>query len=488
MAQRILLAAALVLAATALADEAIVRIGLGKAERTMAGGFGASWHAIRADVPGARSSAWGANPPLDNVAAWRQIEDHAAWLGLDWLRVQIDQRMYEPGHGQFDLDGDEMRTLYRILDWCETHKADVFLQQMWGHVAWNAIANVDPARSAPKSMAAFADGLATLAEHLLKTRRYSCIKWLSITNEPGREWSWWQGPSGPEPVTPGLAASRAALERRNLKLPLSAPGWLEPRAPDLKRVDFDAHVGAYDLHWLSGLDAARQELLADWATWAHGRGKPFFISEFGDVRFGSGAADPGPASFKAALANAETMVRGLAAGADAFSRCSFLNRGDIDGQWQLLRTWDSKKGKHLKDVAIEPVPYYTLALFTRFTAQSSEVLSAEVAARSRKKKAPGILAAALRSPKGNLTFFLVNPTEVEHNAAVQLTGLAAPLKLSCYQLTEAVLKDPAFKLVPGAALAASKEAPGLSVKMPPLSLTALTSYSFAPDAPGAIAE
>jgi hypothetical protein len=30
-----------------------------------------------------------------------------------------------------------MRLLYRILDWCEQRKVDVFFQQMWGNVDWN---------------------------------------------------------------------------------------------------------------------------------------------------------------------------------------------------------------------------------------------------------------------------------------------------------------------------------------------------------------
>ncbi|HUT32008.1 MAG TPA: hypothetical protein VNE39_00895 [Planctomycetota bacterium] len=488
MAQRILLAAALALAAAAGADEAVVRIDLGKAERTMAGGIGTSWHAIRASVPGARSSAWGANPRLDNALAWRQIQDHAAWLGLDWLRVQIDQRMYEPGNTQFNWDNDEMQTLYRILDWAETHQADVFLQQMWSHVAWNAIANVDPARSAPKSMQAFAEGLATLVEHLLKTRRYTCIQWLSITHEPGREWSWWQGPSGPESITPGLAAVQAALERRGLKLPLSAPGWLEPRTPTARRIDFDAHVGAYDIHWLSGVDAARQELLAEWTAWARERSKPLFLSELGEVRFGIGPADPGPASFRSAVANAEAIVRGLAVGVDAFSRCSFLNRGNIDGQWQLLRTWDAKHDKHFGEAAIEPVPYYAYALLSRFTAKHSEVLKTQVAARSRRRKAPDIPAAALRSPKGSLTILLVNPTEAEHEAVIELSDLAAPVKLFRYQLTEAALNDAAFKFAPTAEHRLSKDAASFAEKLPPLSITTLTTYALAPDAPGAIAE
>jgi len=474
-------------AGLALAEQAVVRVDLGRAARTMAGGIGASWHAIRAHFGGPRASAWGANPPLNNVVAWQQIQQHAAWLGLDWLRVQIDQRMYEPERGRFDWNNDEMRTLYRILEWAETHKADVFLQQMWSHVDWNAVANVDPLRSAPKSMDAFADGLATLAEHLLRTRRYTCLQWLNITNEPGHEWSWWQGPSGAESITPGLAAVRAALDRRGLKLPLSGPGWLDPRPPDRRRMDFDALLAAYDIHWFSGLDAERQEILAAWAAWAHERRKPLFLSEFGDVRLGSGPNDPGPATFQAAVSNAETVVRGIAAGVDGFSRCSFLNRGDLDGHWQLVRTWDRKAEKHLPEASVEPVAYYGYAILTRFAAKRSEVLRCEVKAASRRKAAPGIAVAALRSPKGQVTIFLVNPLEVEHEARVELAGLAAATRLFRYQLTSAALAAEA-KLAPSGEFALSAETTSLTDRLPPQSITALTTYSLAPTDAGAMAE
>ena len=60
-----------------------VNVDLGKVEHRMAGGIGASWHAIRKQLPGHRGSAWGANPPLEYEKAWRQIYQHASWLGLD---------------------------------------------------------------------------------------------------------------------------------------------------------------------------------------------------------------------------------------------------------------------------------------------------------------------------------------------------------------------------------------------------------------------
>ena len=118
---------------------------------TMKGGMGASWHALHHDIPlenekykypvreiAPRGSAWGGNPPADDTSGWSQIKKHASWLGLNFIRVEIDQRMYEPERNQFDWENDEMQALYHILDWSEENGADVFLQQMWGHVEWNA--------------------------------------------------------------------------------------------------------------------------------------------------------------------------------------------------------------------------------------------------------------------------------------------------------------------------------------------------------------
>jgi hypothetical protein len=147
---------------------------------TMKGGLGASWHAIRksgpwknsdydfpATVRTPRGSALGGNPPLANATAWKQLCQSARWLGLNWVRVELSQLMYEPQEGKFDWDNEEMQTLYRILDYCEQNQVDVFLQQMWTEVGWNAFPGVHPLISPPQSLDKFGEGLATLVEHLV---------------------------------------------------------------------------------------------------------------------------------------------------------------------------------------------------------------------------------------------------------------------------------------------------------------------------------
>jgi len=203
-----------------------LKIDAGRTVRKMQGGIGASFHAIEEPKPGRRptggvwaGSAWGANPPAEDERAWRSLFDHANWLGLDWCRVELEQRMYEPRRRRFECDNPEMRILYRILDWAEKHGVDVFLQQMWSNVEWNAYPQMRGTmegrlRSAPASIDDFAYGFGELVEHLTKTKGYRSIRWLSINNEPGWDWSWWQGPDGrPVPITPGFAAARKELDR-----------------------------------------------------------------------------------------------------------------------------------------------------------------------------------------------------------------------------------------------------------------------------------
>ena len=164
-------------------------------------------------------------PPATDRARWEQIDRRARWLGLDFNRVEIEQRIYEPEQGKFTWDSPEMQILYRILDWCERDRADVFLQQMWGDVRWNAFPEwrddvAGRLHSAPKDVEAFAQGLAALVGHLVRDKGYTCIRWLCIVNEPGARFSWWQRPPNqPVPLRPGLAAVRRALDARGLKIP-----------------------------------------------------------------------------------------------------------------------------------------------------------------------------------------------------------------------------------------------------------------------------
>ncbi len=471
--------------------------------RRMAGGIGASWHAIRVEYKHdektpykydvrhscPQGSAVGANPPLDS-AAWGDIERCARWLGLDWLRVEMDRRMYEPHKGQFDWNGEEMRTLYRILDWCQRHDADVFLTEMWRDVPWLAYPEVHPLLSAPNSLADFAEGLAALADHLIRQRRYTCVKWLCIANEPpGGTWGyWWSRGADNALLSPAFKAVREALDRRGISLPLSGPDWTDLPKLDPAQLDFAPYMGAFDIHSYGPPNPDVSHILGDWAQWAHEQGKPFFLTELGDMSLGWGADNPGPRSYEAVLSVAEKVLRGLNAGVDGFNRWSFLNRGDQDGQWQLVRTWDMTTKRYLAHAEPEPVPYYGYAMLTRFMAKYSRVLPCEWQLGPKDAEAPRVFAAALRSPEGRLTLLLVNREAAARETRFRWEGLDRETVFYRYTLTEDELKEPDFQLAPEARFTVSSSRAEFSYAMAPRSVSVFTAYDLAPDAPGVSGE
>ena len=325
-----------------------INVDTSKIINTMRGGIGASWHAIEKPIPiGHGGSGWGAYPPADNERAWQQIYQHAYWLGLDWNRVEIEERIYEPERDQFTFDSPEMKILYRILDWNQKNNTDVFFQQMWDNTAWEAYPQFadDPIKrvhSAPQDLNAFANGLSTLMEYLIKKRGYTCIKWLAITNEPGKNWSWWQSAGGPLSIGQGLAAVRKALDQRGLNLPLSGPDNGMDVFRSAVGLEYVPLLGSYDFHDYQvdfdfhshGYLAKQVRDVAEWAKFAHDQGKPLFLSEFGTSTYRQAPDTESPGSVESVLADSEFVIRDANAGVDGFNHWSFLNRGDLDGQWQ----------------------------------------------------------------------------------------------------------------------------------------------------------
>lgn len=482
-----------------------VTVAAAKPIRIMRGGIGASFHAISATLPGRNpagggswsGSAWGGNPDAGDDRHWEELFQHADWLGMDWCRVELEQRIYEPHRRVFTWDNSEMQVLYRILDWAERRGTEVFLQQMWGDVDWNAYpGNADDPikrlRSAPHSIAEWAYGLGELLDHLVKVKKYTCIRWVSVANEPGHDdFSWWQDSDMKSvPFTPGLRAVREEFDRRGLTVPLSGPDWTD--LPELKSsdVDFDSYVGAYDLHSYTCVfdsmsdgytltEAERR--MAAWAQWAHARNKPFFLSEFGTMGYGWGHVDAGPACYQSGLKNASLVVRGINAGVDGFNRWSFTNRGDLDGQWQLLRTWNLERDKLLDAFTPQPNAYYQFAILSRFLSKHSGVFATVVKApflpEDRK-----VVATAVRDSKGNLSVLIVNESYRSAQVSIVLEGLPAATTLHRYAVTKAAEDKCWIKFEPERDMETAGQ---LSDLIPPMSIVVYSTRMLKNPIPGA---
>lgn len=485
-----------------------IHITAGEPVHWMKGGIGASFHAVAAELPYDKArdlawagSEWGGNPEPGDEKHWDELFKHADWLGMNWCRVELEQRLYEPQKRAFDWDNAEMRTLYRILDWAQRRNVDVFLQQMWADVAWNAYpGNADDPvrrlRSGPQSLEEWAYGLGELVQRLVRDKGYTCIRWVCVCNEPGGDtFSWWQDAQmKPLPITLGIKAAREEFDRRGLPVPISGPDWADVPELDPSKIDFDAYIGAYDLHsyfavfdsmGLGGTTLAETEKrLNAWSKWAHERNKPLFLSEFGTFAYGFGGDDPAPACYMSGLKNASLIVRGINAGVDGFNRWSFTNRGDLDGQWQLVRTWDVDENKLLDTFAPQPNAYYQFAMLSRFFPKHSGVLATHVEAPygvdDRK-----LVATALRTPKGNTTILVVNESYRAADVCIELEGQAQPLHLQRYSLTKADEDKMNVDLRSGRSLSVTHD---FNDHVPPLSIVAYSTYNLRPTDPGIMTE
>jgi hypothetical protein len=427
----------------------------------MQGGIGASWHALIHDIPlendkydypvrhkNPRGSAFAGNPPLADTLAWKQLYHHAKWLGLDFVRVEIDMRMYEPGRNVFDWKNDEMQALFRILDWCEANHADVFLQQMWGHVTWNAHGGVHPLLSSPKSVDDFADGIATLLKYLTETRRYTCIKYFCMVNEPpGGPWGYWwssgshQGPT----ITDAWEKLNETFSAQGIKIPLSGPDWVSLPPCEPEKMGFEKYLGSFDIHSYFGLYNKNngEKIIGDWVAFAKLKNKPFFITEIGNMDLGWGTDNPGPKSFKSALSNASDVALGMNLGVDGFNRWSFTNRGDMDGQWQLVNTYDLKTKTYTKVISPESEAYYGFAMLTRFMGKYASVLSVK-----SDQKLEGLVMTAYKNRDGNLSILVVNNSKEAVNVDISIVNFDHKKPFNLFQVTENLLKSIDYALNP----------------------------------------
>jgi hypothetical protein len=451
----------------------------------MKGGIGASWHTLIHEMPfdnskydyparfvGPRGSAYAGNPPLTDTIAWNQLYYHAKWLGLNFVRVELAQHIYEPDRNVFDWKNDEMQSLYRILDWCEANHADVFLQQMWGQVAWNSHDGVHPLISSPKSVKDFAAGIATLLKYLTETRKYNCIKYFCMVNEPpGGSWGyWWCSGShvGPS-ITDAWKALNEKFKSENISIPISGPDWVSLPPCEPEKMPFEQYLGSFDIHSYFGIYTKKDggQIVSDWVKFAASKNKPFFITEIGNMNLGFGADHPGPKTFNAALSNASDIALGMNLGVDGFNRWSFTNRGDMDAQWQLVKTYDIATKTYIKNIIPENEAYYGYAMITRFMGKYVSVLSSK-----SDQKLDSIVTVAYKNRDSSVSVLIVNNRKEAVTMNLFMANINKKQAFYLYQITESLVNSVGFKLDPATIYKNSDKLKSIVVL--PKSITVLT--------------
>lgn len=476
----------------------------------MRSGVGASWQSIVYPTVGHGGSGFGGTPPVipAHEALWRSIERHAEWLGLKFIRAEMDWRQWQPARGSFTWDSQEMAILERILSWAQRHGSDVMLQCMWPNVEWLAFPEYrqDPAlvqASAPCDLGALAEGWVSLLRELIGRRGHTCIRWIHLVNEPN--FYWWLVPpdTGPDQdrkrqslyLAEALRAVRAAVRAAGLPVGVVGPGWTdlpvigrlsdEPWWPHVDDVDFHCYGSCFDWEepkampapWAYRMGERLAATLPRYRAETGEQGRGLFLTEFGSQVYGFKADDPAPGAFKASLKDTELLIRALNMGVDAANHWSFTNRGDMDGQWQYVETWDRAWKEWVGEALPHRDSYYVLGLATRHIPHRAEILAAAVSGGAA-QGCQRVWAAALRGPKdASFTLLVVNDAEQPWNLRVVAPASAGGLSKLCS--TAGASPDAVLRYEPVAIRGA-----GAEVVLEPFSLTLLTDTPLPADGPG----
>jgi hypothetical protein len=379
---------------------------------------------------------------------------------------------------------------------------------MWPNVEWLAFPEYrdDPAlvqASAPADIDAFAAGWVTLLRELREKRGYTCIRWINLVNEPN--FYWWLIPpdSGMKQdgarqaryLAEAMRKVRAALKQADLPVQLMGPDFTdlpvfeklaaEPWFAEVDDVDFHSYCSCFDWEdpkrqsawWAYRMGDRLNQTLMKYRAETTAVGKGLFLTEAGTQTYGFKADDPAPGSFKASLKDTQLLIRALNLGIDGFNHWSFVNRGDQDGQWQFVDTWDRRWKLWLDEAVPHHDAYYVLGLATRHMPMRAHVLATQVAG-GQIDNISRVWAAAVRSPQDNsLTLLIVNDADQPWTTRLVMEELPRTLAVLC-SLPNA---DPAKTLTYQPVVVGDGAA---ELRLEPFSLTIVTDTPLSAEGPG----
>jgi hypothetical protein len=412
--------------------------------RNMSFGTGENIWTASDQLPGFEGMKPGGVPDPTDDLRWNEMFKYAEWLGLKLLRVMIDQHMYNPDQkGLYTWNSKSMKGLERWLSWARDHKVDVDLMFLDTGVEWNTIEGYVPAFSAAKDYDACLDSYIDCIEHLYKHLDYSCIKMVGFISEPNLFYQWLGG----VPIEQAWQDLRARMDARGLSgLPLVGSGATLPAktfVPDSSH--YWSSFGVYEFHHYQISRETNEEFM--WINRAHQNGKPVIVGEYGQDVFGK------TATYKSILGVARWSLIQLNAGIDGLCHWEFTDWDDMDGKWSMINIWDPYKKELVpyQDITPKINQYYLIGLIHRFTAKNSSVLKTS-------KDNDDIFTAALRSPNGNYSIYVLNYSDsTDHDVTFTLDNLAVAKTLYRYKITEnekdridvIIDHDASFNLSPG---------------------------------------
>ncbi|MFC1479705.1 hypothetical protein ACFL6F_03825, partial [Planctomycetota bacterium] len=339
------------------------------------------------------------------------IQKRVEWMRLPIARIMMQSKWCYKGKGKYDWSNKEMKALYRHLDVCEKLGTTVLLSD-WGiEPSWLKCPDVAHVED-PK----YAEIIGTYMDHLLNKKKYSCIKYFIMVNEPNyevKDWNRWKK---------GIQNVYKEFQKRGLTNKVKIAGsdhsnndsWHWKAVNELKSI-----LGAYDIHrYTRGQELLDGKLNTYYLkSWQYAlvkdpeaKTKPMIVGEAGVWTRGTGASqNPMHMDFEYGVKMADYAVQAVNAGSWAVLAWMLDDNSHIRFTWGM---WKSKA----EEFELKPW-FYTWALLCRYFPPGSEIFQIPT-----QEKRLRILCARIPDPKGKdkWTFCLVNRGRRDLN--ITLTG------------------------------------------------------------------
>jgi len=434
-------------------NEVTVTIG-GPTERRLALGFG--WNVQFYD---GRLPSW-------SERDWEAFLALLKWSRPAWVRYGLNLGQWEPANDDddpdhfewknFKFDSPLMKHHVRMFDFFEANGIDVMVCNWYvgdpaSGVDWLAeqkgLVTVPSGHNyyldAPRNDAEFVESIAALVHFLKEERNYSCVKFVSLWNEPDGGWTY-NSPKAKYPNTfwPLYAKLDARLKKMGLRdrIGLAGPDTatgtyrhtlkiekhLETYEAPLDLICDHDYSAFFDHHRPKGSTtiarAVRQysDFLERLRKTCEKLGRevpPFAITEYGNHGNASGPVEGDFEVFKGTLAVHEFTLRCLPVGVDGLLRWEFKPYGK---SWQNFGALTKLETGYR--FAPYPPVFYPHALLTRYSRKDAKVLSVDVKGGKDEHGSPRVNAAAI----------LMEPADVVGPAAERQGNQEQPIHLTLW--------------------------------------------------------
>lgn len=378
------------------------------------------------------------------MATWPDLFERMSYNGDDWIRIGMwptfcAPKNYIPGGdvGQkydYDFNNPYLQRICKILDHCQKHRVDV-LMSCWRvslddgsyfrdvpNSMWLLKSCYDPSRQGqadwwePYSDQRFAEALAATTRYLVADRGYSCLKYVSLWNEPDLDCQW-----SKERFYGLYKLVSAELEKRGIRDRVRILGpevvgtgqTAEQVAEDLLK-----HKGLVEtlaVHDYGGGMEAPTEVTSQYPSIcqcagyrnaidklkSNGLGSvPVVITEVG--AYGTQERTGDRFNALGALGLGEYTLRCLNSGVGGMLRWQFnASRAAPCNQHAAFEFRDG-------GIVPNPGPYWGWAALSRWTVKGSNVMETDVFGAKDANGLGRVVATALRAPGGSTTILMVN--------------------------------------------------------------------------------